>query len=160
MRRQRTILLVFILGMGLTGFLFYKTKERPLNVNVPRWNSDSLVLQKQLSFLGTIKRCAWRSGVAEDRSRGVPGPSSVFLRGNAILEDKAFEHLQAQYDWTPAKNGNADAFEPAPDDAKFSEPLLESVQLIQRLHVVSTYQFGTIYLLPSEKTVFFDVVKD
>lgn len=155
MRRQRTILLVFVFGMGLTGFLFYRSKERPLNVNVPRWNSDSLVIQKQLPFLGTIKRCAWRSGVAEDRSRGVPGPSSVFLKGYAILEDKAFEHVHAQYDWTPKKN-----VDPAPGDAKFSGPLLESVQLIQRLHTLSTYQRGTIYLLPSEKTVFFDVVKD
>jgi hypothetical protein len=126
----------------------------------PTWQTDPAAVLKALPFLGPVERVVWKSGVVADRGAGVPGPSSYYLQGLAVLASDDLQRLQAAYDWKEMAGVTPANLEVPPSEPALQGPVLESSSLTRALPGLSVYHQGHVYLLPKMQMVYFHVVKD
>lgn len=137
-------------------------KAQPLAKATPT-RADPEPLRKIAPFLGDFRACAWRRGVADDRSWGLaPGPSASYLRAFVLLDAAGMDDLLKTYAWedSPLREFPAtdldlgDAFPPRVGAIK------ESADLIRKLPGLSTHHQGEIYLQPESRILYLELIDD
>jgi hypothetical protein len=145
------LLLVLLLLQACSG--------RKMDAKGHQWRNDADALRQSLPFIGAVVKCAWITGVDQDRSHGLPGPSSRYLRGYAVLSTASFEELQRKYTWKES-NVDTNSLQVPMEDDRLAGDALESTSLTRELPTLSVYHQGRIYLVPQSNVVYFDLIRD
>jgi hypothetical protein len=129
---------------------------------IKKWVTDNARVSRALPILTDIQSSEWHAGIAEDRSGGlVPAPSSVFMRGYAIIGRTNVDDLMAKYEWdrSDVKSSDLD-LPPGALEKHLRGSLLESPDLVGSLHSFSPYGVGIVLICPEDGFVYFDIIKD
>lgn len=131
------------------------------NTEMKKWTHDSGRVSRVLPVLKEVETCAWREGVENDRSGGmVPGPSSQFIRGYAIVSGSTLESITTSYTWEESMLKPSELDLPEEVIGGLSGTLLESPSLVHTLPSISTYHNGRVVISPKNRFVYFDLIKD
>lgn len=129
---------------------------------VNKWTMDSAKVLRILPILTEVESCAWHEGILQDRSGGfVPGPSSHFIRGYAVISRANMESVATAYVWEVSKSKSSELDLPEGTvGQQLRGTLLESPGLVHSLPGISTYHKGRVLICPEDGFVYFDLVKD
>mgnify|MGYP000128173321 CR=1 FL=1 len=155
---RRTIRLSFLLSLLVGTFVYFGCSRRD-DMQADAWQTDTSELENKIPFLGRVTSCSWKVGVAQDRSRGVPGPSAYFLRGSAVISPEDETRIRSRYSWTAVPNFQFENLSFSSGLLPPVGPVFVSSELVRALPTLATYHQGEIYYFPESHTIVFDLIK-
>lgn len=97
------VIIAAIVIVGIIGYIAYNISQNDGNTIGKSGNGyriDREPIYSRFPKLGNFEKCYWKSDIIGQNSRvSVPGPTSYWMKGFVILNNKELETFKTEYKW-------------------------------------------------------------
>lgn len=148
---------IFLLIGASVGLIQYNSNFRGTDNNDDKWRTDKKPIMDRFPNIGNFDNCYWKANTSAENTRlSTPGPTSYWMKGFIILNEKDFDNFKIQYKW----NDTSVNWQPLLDTSilqmksfkwKYSEEFNSKIK--------SSSYVGQFYLDFENGIIYFDIQK-